>query len=102
MAKSFFWASSILAGHTAAVFEIAHRGRMIGNRHFGIDGAGFGPLDKTWVKLRQLVDVDPDRLQHAAHHGVGQAFMADEIDIVGIGAGIFDDPDDEPALTTDR
>ena len=64
---------------------------MVGDCHLGIHGAIFGPLGKTGMELRQLFNVDPDRLQNVSHHGVRQRFVTDEINVVGVGTSILDD-----------
>ena len=72
------------------VFEIANGSRVVGQGDIRIDGARFGPLGEAGMELRQFVDVDPDRLQHAAHDGVGQFRMADQINVVGVDTGVID------------
>ena len=47
---------------------------MVGKRDFRIDGARPGPFGEAGMKLRQLVDVHPDRLNDISNHGVGQRF----------------------------
>src|SRR5262249_16356339 len=46
---------------------------------------------KTGMELRQLFSINPDRLQNVSYYGVRQRLVTDEINVVGVGAGILDD-----------
>src|SRR5262245_28160325 len=74
-----------------ALLKESDRGGMIGYRHLGINGARLGPLGETRMEQRQLVDIDPDGLERASNQRIRQRFMADEINIVGVGTGVLDD-----------
>ena len=64
---------------------------MVGQSNLGIDGSCLCPLRKARMELRQFVDIYPDGLKDIANDGIWQSFVAEQVNVIGKGAGVLND-----------
>src|SRR5262245_60042651 len=66
-------------------------GRMVRHRHVGRSRAFVCPFFELWVQRRKLLDIVPESFQGSMDGLTRKRFMADEVDVIGLDAGIAND-----------